>query len=918
VSSRLTVGIDLGTTHCVLARGNPDAGLGEQPVHILDVPQLEAAGEVVTRPLLPSFLYLPGPHELPEGSTELPWGESEDGVVGEMARRRGAEIPDRIVHSAKSWLCHDGVDRTAPFLPRTPAEMDARVSPVQASGAYLAHLRRAWDHLQARGDADAALAVQDLVVTVPASFGEVARQLTAEAAREAGLPRVTLVEEPQAAFYAWLANQGPDIDQELERLNLILVVDVGGGTTDLTLIRVKRAEGEPELERVAVGEHLMLGGDNMDLALAALVESRLDRGAARLDGRRWQALRQSCRLARESLLADEGPDTASVVIPGRGSALIGGQLRVELARQDVIDAVLDGFFPEVGPDAEVQRRKGLGLREWGLPYAHDTAVTRHVAAFLARYRRESGDDAPVDGVLLNGGVLNPPLVARRLLDVIGGWSPGTPPRLLSTTSLDLAVALGAAYYGLVRRGRGIRIVSGLAHSVYVGLEHRKKKGRGRKRLRHAALCLAPQGMQEGQQIELDGHELSLAVGREVQFPLFTATGHRGKVGEVLQADDERLQPLPPLHTRLPGSGNRRVPVHLRARLSEVGTLDLVAARTDGKDDIRLEFDLRGQPGEGDEDVEPTFRDLDPDRVESAHALLAQYFGPDGAPSNRKLLQRLQKVLKRKREEWPLPTIRGFFEVLRPDVAHRTGPPELEAAWYNLTGFCLRPGYGFAGDEERIDQLLPILKGGCRSWDNRVRAEWWILWRRLAGGLDRKVQAALLKGLLPVLGLSKRRKDAVPPSANELVQIWMLAASLERVPLRAKRDVGEHILDRIDAGEPPPQALWCLGRLGARVPIYGGIETVAPTDRVEAWIDRVLAMKGKRIDHLPLALALMARRTDDRSRDIDEELRGKVLKRLSKEKKSKNWQRMVREVVADEPIDRRLLGEALPPGLRLLG
>ena len=918
MSSRLTVGIDLGTTHCVLASGDPDAGLGEQPVHVFDVPQLQAAGEVVENPLLPSFLYLPGAHELPEGSTDLPWGLSEDGVVGEMARRRGAEIPDRIVHSAKSWLCHDGVDRSAPFLPRTPAEMDQRVSPVQASAAYLAHLRRAWDHLRARGDEALALEAQDLVVTVPASFGEVARQLTAEAAREAGLPRVHLVEEPQAAFYAWLAGQGPDIDRELERLNLILVVDVGGGTTDLTLIRVRRVDGEPELERVAVGEHLMLGGDNMDLALAALVESRLGSSASRLDGRRWQALRQSCRLARESLLSGEGPETASVVIPGRGSALIGGQLRVELARQDVIDAVLDGFFPAVGPDAEVVRRQGIGLREWGLPYTHDTAVTRHVAAFLARYRTESGDDAPVDGILLNGGVLNPPLVARRLLDVVGGWSPAAPPRLLTTTSLDLAVALGAAYYGLVRRGRGIRIVSGLAHAVYVGMEQRKKKGRGRKRLSHAALCLAPQGMQEGQQVQLDGHQLSLAVGREVQFPLFTASGHRGRVGEILAVDDPRLQPLPSLHTRLPGSGSRRVPVLLRARLSEVGTLDVVAARTDGKEDIRLEFDLRGQRGDSDGGSEQAFRDLDPDRIETAHNVLTQYFGPDGAPSNRKLAQRLQKVLKCKREDWPLTTIRGFFEILRPDRAHRTGPPDVEATWYNLTGFCLRPGFGHAGDEERMDLMLPILKGGCRSWDNRVRAEWWILWRRVAGGLDRKVQAALLKGLLPPMGLSRRRKDAVPPSAKELVQIWMLAASLERVPLAAKRDLGEHILDRIDAGGPPPQALWCLGRLGARVPVYGGIETVASTDRVEAWIDRVLAIAGKHDEHLALALALMARRTDDRSRDIDEALRGRVLKRLSKERKAKNWQRMVHEVVVDEPLDRRLLGEALPPGLRLLG
>ena len=910
-----TVGIDLGTTHCVLARGNPDAGLGEQPVEIFELAQLQAAGEVVRSPLLPSFLYLPGEHELPDGAADLPWGASEYGVVGELARRRGTEVPDRIVHSAKSWLCHDGVDRRSPFLPRTPAEMERRVSPVEASAAYLRHLREAWDHEVGRGDPARSLAAQDLVVTVPASFGEVARQLTAEAARAAGRERVRLVEEPQAAVYAWRASQGTAIDEQLEGLNLILVVDVGGGTTDLTLIRVHHRDQAPELERVAVGEHLMLGGDNMDLALAALVESRL--GDARLDGRRWQALRQSCRLARETLLQDAGPDTASVVIPGRGSKLVGGQLRVELQRQEVIDSVLDGFFPQVGPDAEVIRRQGLGLREWGLPYTHDTAVTRHVAAFLRRYRAESGDTAPLDGVLLNGGVLNPPRVAQRLLDVIGAWTPaGQPqPRLLTTASLDLAVALGAAYYGLVRRGRGIRIVSGLAHAVYVGLELRKKKKR--RRLQSAALCLAPQGMAEGQQIELSDHQLSLAVGREVQFPLYTAAGHRGAAGEVLEADDERLQALPPLTTRLPGSGSRRVPVILRATLSEVGTLDLVAARTDGKEDYRLEFDLRGRAGEGGEGAEPAFRELDPDRVDSAASLLRQFFGPDGLPGRKKLPQRLAKVLKCKREQWPLPTIRGFFEELRPDRAHRTGPPDLEAGWYNLTGFCLRPGYGYPGDAERIELLMPVLRAGCRSWDNRVRAEWWIMWRRVAGGLDAKVQTALLKGLLPPLGLAKRRKDAVPPSAKELIQMWMLAASLERVAIRTKRDLGEAILAGMDAGSPPPQALWSLGRLGARVPVYAGIESVVPTDRAEAWIERLLALKGKKIEHLALALALLARRTDDRSRDIDADLRERVAKRLAREKGAASWSRMVQEVVEDEPIDRRLLGESLPPGLRLL-
>jgi len=919
-ASRYTVGIDLGTTHCVLARGNPEAGLGEQPVDLLDVPQLAAPGEVVTSQLLPSFMYLPGEHELPEGSRDLPWGAQGVGVVGEMARRRGAEVPDRLVHSAKSWLCHDGVDRRIPFLPRSPAELETRVSPVDASAAYLEHLRRAWDHLIGRGDESRALANQDLVVTVPASFGEVARRLTVDAAAAAGLPSVRLVEEPQAAFYAWLAHRGADLDAALEGLNLILVVDVGGGTTDLTLIRVTRKGDHPELTRVAVGEHLMLGGDNMDLALASLVETRLGDRAGRLDARRWQGLRQSCRVARETLLQETGPGSTSVVIQGRGSALIGGQIRLELERQEVVAGVLDGFFPEVAADATVHTRDGLGLKEWGLPYTHDTAVTRHVAAFLARYRAQSGDKAPLDGVLLNGGVLNPPMVAQRLVDVIAGWTPAgqDPPRLLTNTSLDLAVAQGAAYYGLVRRGRGIRIVSGLSQAMYVGLELRRKKKGGRKRIRHAALCLAPQGMQEGEQVELRQHQLNLTVGQEVLFPLFAAEGRGGKPGDVRDQDDG-LVPLPPLRTRLPGSGRRRVPVTLRSRLSEVGTLDVVAVGNQGKDEYRLEFDLRAQEDRGGagDSGEPAFREIDPERVERAGALLADYFGPDGASGRKALTKRLEKVLKAKRDQWPLPTIRGFYEVLRPDKAHRTGPPELEAVWYNLTGFCLRPGYGYPGDAARMEQMLGVLKGGCASWDPRTRAEWWILWRRLAGGLDRKVQRSLFKALLPPMGLAKRRKDAQPPSAKELVQMWMLAASLERVGVRAKRDLGEAILETVETGKAPPHGLWCLGRLGARAPVYGGLEAVIPTDRVEAWLERLLALPGKKREHHALALTLLARRTDDRSRDIDEALRGKVLKRLERDKAQASWKRMVAETVVDEPIDRRMLGESLPPGLRLL-
>jgi molecular chaperone DnaK (HSP70) len=925
--ARYSVGIDLGTTHCVIARADPEARRATAAVDILPVAQLQAPGEGVEQDLLPSFLYLPGAHELPEGSTDLPWGPADNGVVGELARRRVALSPDRVVHSAKSWLCHEGVDRRAPFLPRSAAELDYRVSPVQASAAYLHHLRQAWDHQVSQGDRALTLAEQDILLTVPASFGEAARQLTVEAGRMAGLNHLHLVEEPQAAFYAWLARHAGKLEEALAGLQLILVVDVGGGTTDLTLIRVRREEddeGAPQLERVAVGEHLMLGGDNMDLALAALAESRLassGRGG-KLDGRAWQALRQSCRAARELLLADQAPDSASVVIPGRGSSLIGGQRKVELSRDEVVTSVLDGFFPEVRADAVVQRRQGLGLREWGLPYAQDVAVTRHVAEFIRRYRKESKDQAPVDAVLFNGGVLNSPRVARRLMEVIQSWTPanGAQPRLLSSHSLDLAVAYGAGHYGLVRRGRGLRIVSGLSHAVYIGLEVRKKK-RGRRRARSAALCLAPRGLQEGQELELKDRPLNLTVGQEVVFPLFEAKGKGGKPGEVRSADDPSLVSLPPLRTHLPGSGSRPVPVTLKATLSEVGTLEVVAQAKDGDQRYQLEFDMRAREGAGPAEADhegQTITPLDSERMEQASTILTSFFGEEAEPPKWKLLPRLEKVLKSKRDNWPLPSIRSLFEVLRPDLAYYNGPAEIQGAWYNLVGFCLRPGFGYPGDEARMELMLPVLKAGCRSWDPRARTEWWVLWRRLAGGLDRKTQQWLFKNLLIEMGLTGRRPEELPPaSAQELMQLWMLAASLERVSVKNKVEWGDRIVQWLAEGHKVPEGYWCLGRLGARVPVHGGLDSVVPADKTEAWLESLLQLdRVSQRDQFALCLMLLSRRTDDRSRDISEEMRDRVLDRLTRDKTPASRIIMVEQVVEDELLDHTILGESLPPGLRL--
>jgi molecular chaperone DnaK (HSP70) len=454
------VGIDLGTTNSAVAT------VDGKRVEILPIDQVVASGESAPRPLLPSALYLPAGSELPPGALKLPWGEPPF-VVGAFARHQGARVPGRLVTSAKSWLCHPGVDRTAAILPWGAADDVARVSPVEASARLLAHLRSAWEHHHPGQK----LSDQEVVLTVPASFDEVARELTVESARVAGLEHVTLLEEPLAAFYHWLETQRGAQDKALAGISLILVVDIGGGTTDLTLIQATAADDGLRLDRIAVGDHLLLGGDNVDLAIARLAEQRL--GGASLDATEWGALVLAARGAKEALLADDAPESRSLAVLGRSSRLLGGSKRVDVTRDEVRALVLDGFLPQVPLSARPDRR--AGLKQLGLPYASDAGITKHIAAFLGRHLLV---EQRVDAVLFNGGALTPRLVQERLLDVLESWG-GRRPVLLVNDALDLAVARGAAYFGLVRRGEGVRVGGGSPRAYFLGV--RTEKG-------HEAVC----------------------------------------------------------------------------------------------------------------------------------------------------------------------------------------------------------------------------------------------------------------------------------------------------------------------------------------------------------------------------------------------------------------------------------------------
>ncbi|MEN6483773.1 MAG: Hsp70 family protein [Syntrophobacteraceae bacterium] len=596
------IGIDLGTTHCALAytESVPQEG-SERSICIFQVPQVVGPGEVNSRSLLPSFIFLPGPHDVPQGSIALPWKPEADFTVGEFARRRGAELPNRLVSSAKSWLSHTGIDRTAPVLPWDSPPDSRKTSPVEASALFLQHLRDGWNHAMADANPDAVLEIQDIYLTVPASFDAVARELTVKAARSAGFENVTLLEEPQAAFYAWIEFMGDGWRKRVRVGESILVCDVGGGTTDFSLIQVTEEDGELTLRRVAVGDHVLLGGDNMDLALAYLLQAKLASRGTRLDAWQFRGLWQSCRVAKERLLADSGIETEPVVVLGRSSSLIGGTVRTELTRAELESALLDGFFPSVGRTDYPEERPRVGMREMGLPYERDPAVTRHLARFLGRQSESvalQSDAGPVQpsAVLFNGGVMKADPIRGRILEVLGRWQTTGAPRELASADLDLAVARGAAYYGLARKGRGIRIRGGAARSYYIGVESSLPVVPGIP-TPIKALCVVPFGMEEGTGAEIRERDFGLVVGEPAVFQLLaSSTRRQDQSGEIVEDWHGEIDPVATMETELLSTegeeGGTVVPIWLQSRFTEIGTLELWCVARNEDRRWKLEFNLR--------------------------------------------------------------------------------------------------------------------------------------------------------------------------------------------------------------------------------------------------------------------------------------------------------------------------------------
>jgi len=670
---RYLVGIDLGTTNTALAYVDLTAkAKGGVKLQTFPVPQLVGAGQMGEQPLLPSFLYLPGEHDLPAGSTSLPWDKAAVDVVGQFARNHGAKVPGRLVSSAKSWLCHPGVDRTAPLLPWGAPPEVTRLSPLAVSARYLKHLVDAWNAAPKRAPEDR-LEETPVVLTVPASFDDVARNLTAEAAKMAGLKHVTLLEEPQAAFYCWLGMHPPAEAGKLAPGMRCIVIDIGGGTSDFSLIRAEEEKGELTFAREAVGDHLLLGGDNMDLALAKTVEGKL---SGKLDAAQFGALIQACRQAKEVLLAPNPPASYPVTVVGRGRSMIAGTVSADVTPADVKAALFDGFFPAVPFESDPSRAARAGLQEMGLPYVADPAVSKHLAAFL---RKQLPDGEVPDAILFNGGVFQPRVLQERIVDVMRPWfdKPGKPwkPLVLTNPSLDLAVAWGAAYSAWLKHSGGRRIGGGIARSYYLGINTADGNADTQ------VVCVVPRRLAEGEDVLIPKPEFELALGQPVLFPLYTSTVRADdKPGDVLRVAPDQLLQLPPLHTVLRGgkrAGVKLVPVTLAARCTEIGTLELFCVSRE-HNRWKLEFNVRDviQPDANrkatTEQIAPV--DIYPEEKVLAAGELVRGTFNTAAPTPQELTKQMETALDANRAEWPTGLCRRLWDFLSEAAERRTQSP----------------------------------------------------------------------------------------------------------------------------------------------------------------------------------------------------------------------------------------------------
>ncbi|MCI4627004.1 MAG: hsp70 family protein [Candidatus Magnetoovum sp. WYHC-5] len=956
------IGIDLGTTNSTVAYVDTKAARSHTypeetiqcssfAIRIFTVPQLVSEGNLSKLSMLPSYLYIPIGYDIAQKNYQLPWSTTSEYIVGEFARVQGARVPANLVSSAKSWLCHNRVDRRAAILPWGREDSKGKLSPLEASRIYLTHMRDAWNHEKAEGRSKewARLENQQIVLTIPASFDESARELTQEAAKGAGFKHFTMLEEPQAAFYSWLAAHENNWQDILTKDDLVLVFDVGGGTTDFNLISLK---GENmAFQRVAVGDHLMLGGDNMDLALAHGVEQKLTGGKSKLGFNQWLALAQQCRVAKESLLGvDDSGDSYDVTLLGSGRGVVGGTLKGSISKEEIKQTVLDGFFKSVGAADDIEGKRA-GFQELGLPYVSDPAVMKHLAHFLRRHsvnkelkqvvdKKTGVSIVKPDVLLFNGGVFKAPIIRQYARQIINEWfaDDGFEIAVLDNNRLDHAVSIGAAYYGYVLRGKGIKITGGTAKTYYIKVETDKQAKPADIHEPITCLCILPKGVEEGEEINLTEQEFQVRTNSPVGFNLYYSSYRVGdKAGQIITTEKTSLMELPAVKTVLhygKKSGSIKIPVSIGIRLNEYGTIDIWCESKTTPHRWRLAFQVREDNIKQEEHEFSHLAQkhtLDEATIESAIELISKAFTTPAVnhhvsvmPEN--LTKKLSDVLTIDKAHWPLTAIRRMWDELIKLKETRKTTHKHEARWLNLAGFLLRPGFGHPVDEWRIKELWKIFSEGVVfSRDGQCKAEWWILWRRVAGGITEKNQEILYKKLFQVLGLGKSKHAGVRLSHAEVAEVWMLVASLELLQPEIKITLGNELLKLIVKEKTRVQGnfLWALSRVGARVPFYGPIEKTITAAHVSIWIKELLNTGIYVSQDLAYTITQLARKTGDRTRDIDDGLREKIveafasdewIQTLNKNQKAKYIKELTEVVSYEWEDEKAVFGESLPDGL----
>ncbi len=910
--AKFSIGIDLGTTNCAMGFQALDSGPPPEVFLISQWDNLDRFSELST---LPAFLYLPADHEVEQvagrGTGSGEW------IPGRFARTKAAETPGRVVHSAKSWLCHHAVDRSAPFLPWRSEEIpvEKRISPIRASALLLGYLRVVWNARFTGKQAN--FDEQEITITVPASFDAAAQRLTLDAAHEAGYPgTVRLLEEPQAAFYYWLEQHRNEFWNYLPKGGAlyVLVIDIGGGTTDFSIFEINHQSGAslPQIKRIAVGDHLLLGGDNIDLAISHHLEPRLAKEG--LSVTQWNYLAARCRDLKEQCLTHSSDEFFRVSIPSRGSSLLRGALSCQISRAEVGSIVLNGFFPECSAGDRPARTQA-GLREWALPYAADSAVTRYLAEFLQ-------GQPPIEAVLFNGGSLYPEQLRRRLQQQIARWQNGFEPTVLQNPALDLAVALGAASFGTIVHTRAPRIEAAAARAIYLEVQ---KRGADKEK---SLVCLLPRNAEAEQEFRISQTGFELRVNRPVRFQAFYSTRNPAdKAGALVSWNDRDFHGLPPLQTaaritgRAPKDG--KLPVSLTARINELGLLRVACVSADPsvRESWPLEFDLRphlsddNRPADDGDNADLKRSGIPSAKLELARGRILTLFSrpldPRDSLTAANLLKSLEKILELPKADWNLTLIRSLWPALSESLAHRSKSIEHEEAFLILAGFLLRPGFGAEGDAERMDELWKLYTAKLAFPGKRLQIQQFVLWRRVAGGLNPERQDSIL---LPEMSRFQTQKN-IPA---ELVR---MAGSLERIGLVHKAEIIQMFLhtarDLIAAKQYCASYLAALGLLLNRTPFYAGPETVVPPIQVERVFEALSGFdwSAPELIDLPAVFLRAGRISDDSAIDLPKTLREKIISKLEKSGIAAAKLKPLRTFLPVVGIERSsLFGESLPPGL----